>query len=95
MQSWRWEPWHWSIRARGCLEKRSAVRSAAGWGVVRSVFGGMTYALYPQSGIAIGLVILMSNDGSIPEEIKHTVSAIVLAECDALEIIGPSVQKRR
>ena len=53
----------------------------------------MTYALYPQSGIAIGLVILMSNDGSIPEDMKHAVSAIVLAGVTLAEIVGPLCTK--
>ncbi len=49
----------------------------------------MTYALYPQSGIAIGLVVLMGNDASIPDGIKQSVSATVLAGVTILEIIGP------
>ena len=72
------------------------IGSAIGGWVGRSVQRirrHMTYALYPQSGIAIGLVILMNNDGSIPEEIKHTVSAIVLAGVTLAEIIGPLCTK--
>ena len=53
----------------------------------------ITYALFPQSGIAIGLVILMNNDSSIPDEMKHTVSAIVLAGVTLAEIIGPICTK--
>ena len=53
----------------------------------------MTYALYPQSGIAIGLVILMNNDNSIPEDMKHVVSAIVLAGVTIAEIVGPLCTK--
>tara|TARA_A100001388_G_C28735124_1_gene483711 strand:+ start:20 stop:1417 length:1398 start_codon:yes stop_codon:yes gene_type:complete len=53
----------------------------------------MTYALYPQSGIAIGLVVLLSNDLYIHDEIKQTVSAIVLAGVALAEIIGPICTK--
>ena len=53
----------------------------------------MTYALYPQSGIAIGLVVLLSNDLFIHDEIKQTVSAIVLAGVALAEIIGPICTK--
>ena len=53
----------------------------------------MTYALYPQSGIAIGLVVLLSNDLYIHNEIKQTVSAIVLAGVALAEIIGPICTK--
>lgn len=73
-----------------------SIGSAVGGWVGRSaqrIRWHMTYALYPQSGIAIGLVILMSNDNSIPEEIKHTVSAIVLAGVTLAEIIGPLCTK--
>lgn len=53
----------------------------------------MTYALYPQSGIAIGLVVLLSNDLHIHDEIKQSVSAIVLAGVALAEIIGPICTK--
>ena len=53
----------------------------------------MTYALYPQSGIAIGLVVLLSNDIWITDHIKETVSAIVLAGVAIAEMIGPICTK--
>jgi mannitol/fructose-specific phosphotransferase system IIA component (Ntr-type) len=53
----------------------------------------MSFALYPQSGIAIGLVILLGNEASIPEVIRHTVSAIILAGVTIAEIAGPFCTK--
>jgi mannitol/fructose-specific phosphotransferase system IIA component (Ntr-type) len=53
----------------------------------------MSFALYPQSGIAIGLVVLLGNDLHIPEAIKQTVSAIILAGVTIAEIAGPFCTK--
>ncbi|MDF7797925.1 PTS sugar transporter subunit IIA [Pontiellaceae bacterium B1224] len=59
----------------------------------KRIWQNMAFALYPQSGIAIGLVILLSNDAFIPEEIKQAVSAIILAGVTIAEIIGPFATK--
>ncbi|MEE9369009.1 MAG: PTS sugar transporter subunit IIA [Pontiella sp.] len=57
------------------------------------IWQNMSFALYPQSGIAIGLVVLLSNDAYIPEEIKQVVSAIILAGVTIAEIAGPFCTK--
>jgi mannitol/fructose-specific phosphotransferase system IIA component (Ntr-type) len=57
------------------------------------VWQNMSCALYPQSGIAIGLVVLLGNELHIPEEIKHIVSAIILAGVTIAEIAGPFCTK--
>jgi PTS system fructose-specific IIC component len=59
----------------------------------RRIWQNMSFALYPQSGIAIGLVILLGNDAYIPESIKQSVSAIILAGVTIAEIIGPFCTK--
>jgi mannitol/fructose-specific phosphotransferase system IIA component (Ntr-type)/NhaP-type Na+/H+ or K+/H+ antiporter len=59
----------------------------------RRIWTNMSFALYPQSGIAIGLVVLLSNDAYIPEEIKQAVSAIILAGVTLAEIAGPFCTK--
>jgi mannitol/fructose-specific phosphotransferase system IIA component (Ntr-type) len=59
----------------------------------KRMWQNMAYALYPQSGIAIGLVILLSNDAFIPDDIKQAVSAIVLAGVTIAEILGPFCTK--
>jgi mannitol/fructose-specific phosphotransferase system IIA component (Ntr-type)/Kef-type K+ transport system membrane component KefB len=59
----------------------------------KRIWQNMAYALYPQSGIAIGLVILLSNDAHIPGEIKQAVSAIILAGVTIAEILGPFCTK--
>jgi mannitol/fructose-specific phosphotransferase system IIA component (Ntr-type)/NhaP-type Na+/H+ or K+/H+ antiporter len=59
----------------------------------RRIWQNMSFALYPQSGIAIGLVVLLSNDAFIPDEIKHAVSAIILAGVTIAEIAGPFCTK--
>jgi mannitol/fructose-specific phosphotransferase system IIA component (Ntr-type)/Kef-type K+ transport system membrane component KefB len=57
------------------------------------IWQNMSFALYPQSGIAIGLVILLGNDAFIPVEVKQTVSAIILAGVTLAEIVGPFCTK--
>ena len=57
------------------------------------IWQNMSFALYPQSGIAIGLVILLSNDVNIPEAVRQTVSAIILAGVTVAEIAGPFCTK--
>ncbi len=57
------------------------------------IWQNMAFALYPQSGIAIGLVVLLSADSSIPEEIRQAVSAIILAGVTIAEIAGPFCTK--
>jgi mannitol/fructose-specific phosphotransferase system IIA component (Ntr-type)/Kef-type K+ transport system membrane component KefB len=59
----------------------------------RRIWQNMAFALYPQSGIAIGLVVLLGNDAYIPEEIKQAVSAIILAGVTIAEIAGPFCTK--
>ncbi|WP_168433062.1 PTS sugar transporter subunit IIA [Pontiella sulfatireligans] len=59
----------------------------------RRIWQNMSFALYPQSGIAIGLVILLSNDAYIPAEIIQAVSAIILAGVTLAEIAGPFCTK--
>jgi len=57
------------------------------------IWQNMSFALYPQSGIAIGLVILLSNDTYIPAAIIQTVSAVILAGVTIAEIAGPFCTK--
>ncbi len=57
------------------------------------IWQNMAFALYPQSGIAIGLIVLLSGDANIPEEIRQTVSAIILAGVTIAEIVGPFCTK--
>jgi len=59
----------------------------------RRIWQNMAFALYPQSGIAIGLVVLLSNDAYIPESIIQAVSAIILAGVTVAEIVGPFCTK--
>ncbi len=59
----------------------------------RRIWQNMSFALYPQSGIAIGLVVLLSNDAYVPEDIKQTVGAIILAGVTIAEIVGPFCTK--
>lgn len=59
----------------------------------RRIWQNMAFALYPQSGIAIGLVVLLSNDAYIPEEIKQAVGAIILAGVTVAEVLGPFCTK--
>jgi mannitol/fructose-specific phosphotransferase system IIA component (Ntr-type) len=59
----------------------------------KRMWTNMSFALYPQSGIAIGLVVLLSDDAFVPEDIKQAVGAIILAGVTVAEIIGPFATK--
>ncbi|VGO12299.1 PTS system mannose-specific EIIBCA component [Pontiella desulfatans] len=59
----------------------------------KRMWQNMSYALYPQSGIAIGLVVLLNDDAFVPGEIKSAVGAIILAGVTVAEIIGPFATK--
>jgi mannitol/fructose-specific phosphotransferase system IIA component (Ntr-type) len=57
------------------------------------IWKNMAIALYPQSGIAIGLVVLLGADSFIPNSIQQAVSAIVLAGVTMAEVVGPFFTK--
>lgn len=57
------------------------------------IWQNMAFALYPQSGIAIGLVVLLNSDASIPEELRQAVGAIILAGVTIAEVVGPFCTK--
>ncbi len=57
------------------------------------IWKNMAIALFPQSGIAIGLVVLLGTDDFVPEAIKQSVNAIVLAGVTLAEVIGPFFTK--
>ncbi len=59
----------------------------------KRMWTNMSFALYPQSGIAIGLVVLLSDDAYVPEAIKQAVGAIILAGVTVAEVIGPFATK--
>jgi mannitol/fructose-specific phosphotransferase system IIA component (Ntr-type) len=59
----------------------------------KRMWQNMSFALYPQSGIAIGLVVLLGDDAFVPEEVKQAVGAIVLAGVTVAEILGPFCTK--
>ncbi|WP_372797655.1 PTS sugar transporter subunit IIA [Pontiella sp.] len=59
----------------------------------KRMWTNMSFALYPQSGIAIGLVVLLSDDAHVPADIKQAVGAIILAGVTVAEIIGPFATK--
>lgn len=59
----------------------------------RRIWQNMAFALYPQSGIAIGLVVLLGTDEMIPAEIRNAVGAIILTGVTLAEIAGPFCTK--
>ena len=59
----------------------------------KRMWQNMSFALYPQSGIAIGLVVLLSDDAFIPGDVKQAVGAIILAGVTVAEILGPFCTK--
>jgi PTS system fructose-specific IIC component len=53
----------------------------------------MSFALVPQAGIAIGLVVLLDADATMPQEMTRAVGAIILAAVTINEIVGPFFTK--
>jgi len=53
----------------------------------------MSFSLVPQAGIAIGLVVLLDGDESMPREMTNAVGAIILAAVTINEIVGPFFTK--
>ena len=53
------------------------------------IWSNMSFALYPQSGIAIGLVVLLGNDACVPAEMSQSIAAVILAGVAMAEIAGP------
>jgi PTS system fructose-specific IIC component len=59
----------------------------------KRLWQNMSFSLVPQAGIAIGLVVLLDGDESIPREMSRAVGAIVLAAVTINEIVGPFFTK--
>lgn len=53
----------------------------------------MSYSLFPQADIAIGLTVLLASDNIIPEEVTYFISAIVLGGITLNELLGPLCTK--
>lgn len=59
----------------------------------KRIWQNMSFSLVPQAGVAIGLVVLLDGDKSIPAEMTRAVGAIVLAAVTINEIVGPFFTK--
>jgi len=59
----------------------------------KRLWQNMSFSLVPQAGIAIGLVVLLDGDESIPRAMSNTVGAIILAAVTINEIVGPFFTK--
>jgi PTS system fructose-specific IIC component len=59
----------------------------------KRLWQNMSFSLVPQAGIAIGLVVLLDTDESMPREMTHAVGAIILAAVTINEIVGPFFTK--
>jgi mannitol/fructose-specific phosphotransferase system IIA component (Ntr-type) len=59
----------------------------------KRLWQNMSFSLVPQAGIAIGLVVLLDADESMPREMTHAVGAIILAAVTINEIVGPFFTK--
>ena len=53
------------------------------------IWKNMAIALFPQSGVAVGLVLMLGGDAFIPGSVSQAVGAIVLAGVVLAEIAGP------
>lgn len=58
-------------------------------GASRRIWQNMAFALMPQAGLAIALVILLQGRQEIPLEVRTQISTIVLAAVVVNELIGP------
>ncbi len=59
----------------------------------KRLWQNMSFSLIPQAGIAIGLVVLLDGDESMPRAMTHAVGAIILAAVTINEIVGPFFTK--
>ncbi len=59
----------------------------------RRIWQNMTFSLVPQAGVAIGLVVLLDGDQSIPSDMTQAVGALILAAVTINEIVGPFFTK--
>lgn len=55
----------------------------------RRIWANAGLGLVPQAGVAIGLVVILRGDPSIPAEVSSLISTVVLAAVTINEIIGP------
>ena len=53
------------------------------------IAGSIPFALVPQAGVVLGLLVLLEGDQSIPLEISSRVASLVVAAVTVNEIIGP------
>ena len=60
----------------------------------RRIWMNTAMALVPEAGVTIGLVVLISGDPDLPEDIRVGISAIVLASVAINEIAGPLLTRR-
>ena len=59
----------------------------------KRLWQNMSFSLVPQAGIAIGLVVLLDGDESMPRTMTNAVGAIILAAVTINEIVGPFFTK--
>lgn len=59
----------------------------------KRLWQNMSFSLVPQAGIAIGLVVLLDSDESMPRTMTNVVGAIILAAVTINEIVGPFFTK--
>jgi PTS system fructose-specific IIC component len=59
----------------------------------KRLWQNMSFSLVPQAGIAIGLVVLLDSDESMPRTMTNAVGAIILAAVTINEIVGPFFTK--
>ncbi len=57
--------------------------------VSQRIYSNVAIALWPQAGVAIGLVVLLESDTTLPEGMAPLIGTVVLAAVTVNEIIGP------
>ena len=86
---------HVGVMCLGYLAARAVGKSlgAAAGGILgrgsQRIWGYLPFALVPQAGVAIALVVLLSTNEALPAEIRNDIAALVLAAVTVNEIIGP------
>lgn len=55
----------------------------------RRIWSNIPFAVLPQAGVVLGLVVLLEGNQSIPADVSHVVGTVVLAAVTVNEILGP------
>lgn len=77
------------LAARAAGKSLGALAGGRVLNVSPRIYTNVAIALWPQAGVAIGLVVLLEGDARIPEGMAPLIGTVVLAAVTVNEVIGP------